>query len=145
MGNLMATQKLENHVVVCGYGVVGQKVVEVLEDHGVPFIIIEYSPSVVDRIKELNYNVILGDATSSKTLRVAGIADAKAIAVVMDNDAKNIFTILTARDLNKSVFIATRANDERIREKFIEAGADYIVTPQKSASDEIIGELKRKQ
>ncbi|MCL5093392.1 MAG: NAD-binding protein [Candidatus Marsarchaeota archaeon] len=141
----MATQKLENHVVVCGYGVVGQKVVEALEDHGVQFIIIEYSPSVVDTIKELNYNVILGDATSSKTLRAAGITSAKAIAVVMDNDAKNIFTVLTARDLNKSLFIATRANDERIREKFVEAGADYIVTPQKSASDEIIGELKKKQ
>ena len=74
-------------------------------------------------------------------LKAASIVTAKAIAIVMDDDAKNLFTILTARDINKNIFIATRANDEFLREKLIEAGADYVIMPQKSASKEILKEL----
>jgi voltage-gated potassium channel Kch len=50
--------------------------------------------------------------------------------------------VLTARDLNKKLFIAARANDEFVREKLIEAGADYIVMPQRAASAEILKELE---
>ncbi len=135
--------KLENHVVVCGYGVVGQKIVEVLEEHGIDFVIVEIAPQVVDHVKELNYKIVIGDATTSRALRMASITTAKAVAIVMDNDAKNLFAVLTARDLNKNIFIATRANDALVREKMVEAGADYIAMPQKSASDEILGELAK--
>lgn len=138
-----AQDKLEGHVIVCGFGVVGQKVVEVLEEHGIQFIVIEVMPQVVERIRELGYRVVPGDATASRTLRMAGINTAKAIAIVMDNDAKNLFAVLTARDLNKSIFIATRANDAMVREKMLEAGADYIATPQKSASEEIFSEITK--
>lgn len=138
-----AQDKLEGHVIVCGFGVVGQKVVEVLEEHGIQFIVIEVMPQVVERIRELGYRVVPGDATASRTLRMADINTAKAIAIVMDNDAKNLFAVLTARDLNKNIFIATRANDAMVREKMLEAGADYIATPQKSASEEIFSEITK--
>ncbi|MCL5262312.1 MAG: NAD-binding protein, partial [Candidatus Marsarchaeota archaeon] len=88
-----AQDKLEGHVIVCGFGVVGQKVVEVLEEHGIQFIVIEVMPQVVERIRELGYRVVPGDATASRTLRMAGINTAKAIAIVMDNDAKNLFAV----------------------------------------------------
>ena len=87
--------------------------------------------------------VIIGDATSSRVLKSAGVSAAKAIAVVMDNDAKNLFAVLTARDLNKKIFIATRSNDDFIREKLVDAGADFIVMPQKTASVEIVDELMK--
>ena len=135
--------KLNGHVVVCGYGVVGQKIVEVLEEHGVDFVIVEIAPQVVERVEELDYKIVIGDATTSRSLRMASITTAKAVAIVMDNDAKNLFAVLTARDLNKDLFIATRANDPLVREKMVEAGAYYIAMPQKSASYEILGELTR--
>ncbi|MCL4411529.1 NAD-binding protein [Candidatus Marsarchaeota archaeon] len=138
-----AQDKLEGHVIVCGFGVVGQKVVEVLEEHGIPFVIIEIMPQVVEHIRELDYRVIAGDATASRVLRMASIATAKAIAIVMDNDAKNLFAVLTARDLNKNIFIATRANDAMVREKMLEALVRNIATPQKSASEEIFGEITK--
>ena len=132
---------LKEHVIVCGFGAVGQKVVDVLTEKGVSFIIIEMDPAVIEKIRELGHKAVNGDATLSKTLRDASIETAKAIAIVMDNDAKNLFCVLTARDMNKNLFIATRANDDFVREKLVEAGADYIVTPQKAASKEIVREL----
>ena len=134
---------LKNHVIVCGYGIIGQKLVDSLVEHNVDFVIIENSPEVVKRIEEQRYRFINGDATSSRVLKSAGVAAAKAIAIVMGEDAKNLFTVLTARDLNKKIFIATRSNDDFIREKLIDAGADYIVMPQKTASKEIVKELSK--
>lgn len=138
---MSAFPNLKNHVIVCGYGTVGQKVVDVLVERNVPFVIIDIDPKVAERFKNNNYKIIIADCTLSHTLKEAGIEDAKSIAIIMDNDAKNLFGVLTARDLNNSIFIATRANDDFVREKLVEAGADYIVMPQKAASREIIKEL----
>ncbi len=136
-------QELENHVIVCGYGVVGQKVAEVLISRNIRFIVIDVDPKKAEHVRELGYAALEGDATHSKTLRDAGIEGAKAIAITMDDDAKNLFTVLTARDLNKKLFITARANDDFVREKLVEAGADFIVMPQRAASAEIIRELEK--
>ena len=129
------------HVIVCGYGTLGEKVVDVLSGHNISFILIEIDPKKAEKARQLGYSVVEGDATRSQILKSANITSAKAIAVALDDDAKNLFTVLTARDLNKNLFIAARANDDFVREKLIEAGADYIVMPQRAASREIVNEL----
>jgi voltage-gated potassium channel len=136
--------QISDHVIICGYGIVGEKIVETLLSKGVKFVIIEKDAQKVERIKELGYNVVNGDATTSKALKEASIDTAKAVAIAMDNDAKDLFAVLTARDLNSKAFIATRANDQFVKEKLIEAGADYVVLPQKSASKDIIDEILKK-
>ncbi|MCL4391054.1 MAG: NAD(P)-binding protein [Candidatus Micrarchaeaceae archaeon] len=132
---------LSNHVIICGYGRVGEKIVDVLSENNISFIIIELNAEKAESLRERGYSVLQGDATMLSVLKAASIVTAKAIAIVMDDDAKNLFTILTARDINKNIFIATRANDSFLREKLIEAGADFVVMPQKSASHEILKEL----
>ena len=132
---------VSGHVIICGYGTLGEKVADVLSGHNIPFRLIEIDTKKATRARELGYNVIEGDATRSQVLKSANIAGARAVAIALDDDAKNLFTVLTARDLNKKLFIAARANDEFVREKLIEAGADYIVMPQMAASREIINEL----
>lgn len=134
-----------NHVIVCGYGIVGQKVADVLSEHNVDFVIIENTPGKVNKLRELGLNVVEGDATHSRTLKSAGIESAKAIAIAVDDDAKSLFIVLTARDLNKKIFITARANDEFVREKLIEAGADYVAMPQRAASKEIVKELLKSE
>ena len=132
---------LTGHVIICGYGTLGEKVTDVLLGHNIPFILIEIDPKKVERARQLGYSVVEGDATRSQVLKSANITTAKAIAIALDDDAKNLFTVLTSRDLNKNLFIAARANDDFVREKLIEAGADYIVMPQRAASREILHEL----
>jgi voltage-gated potassium channel Kch len=135
--------ELSDHVIVCGFGVVGESVVRVLVEHNVKFVIIDKDQKKIDLANSFGYPVVEGDATLSKVLRNAGIAKAKAIAIVMDNDAKNLFCVLTARDLNQNIFISTRANDTFIREKLAEAGANQVVLPNGSASREIVGEITK--
>lgn len=134
---------MEGHVIICGYGIVGAKIAEQLIENGINFVVIDIDAALVQGLKEDGHNAICGDATTSTTLREAGIANAKAIAAVLDNDAKNLFIVITARDIRKDIFIATRANDEFVREKLVEAGANHIVMPQVSASKEIMKEISR--
>jgi voltage-gated potassium channel len=141
---LLKFPELKDHVIICGYGIVGQKISDILLEHNIPFLIIDIDPKIIKKADELGIKAIEGDATSSKTLNFASIEFANMIAIVMDNDAKNLLTTLTARDLNKNIFIATRASNEFIRNKLIEGGANYVVMPQKAASKEILKELFQK-
>jgi voltage-gated potassium channel len=136
-------RKTEGHVIICGYGIVGSKIVEQLLDSGVSFVIVDMDAQKVEKLRGMGYNAIAGDATKASVLREAGIEGARAVAAVLDNDAKNLFIVITARDMRKEVFIATRANDEFVKEKLIEAGANQIVMPQVTASKEILREISK--
>ncbi|MGC8623345.1 MAG: potassium channel family protein [Candidatus Micrarchaeia archaeon] len=139
----MAGKELKNHVIICGYGLVGEKVAEIISERNIPFVVIENNPDKVEALREKGIDVIYGDATSSKVLKDAGILEAKAIAIVMDSDAKNLFASITARSLNNKVLIATRANSNVIKEKLSEIGTNFIATPNISAGEEIFNEIRK--
>jgi voltage-gated potassium channel len=131
------------HVIVCGYGLVGEKIVDILLQHNIDIVVVDWDKSKIDLLNERGIRAVFGDATSSKVLKAAGVEKAAAIAVAMDDDAKNLFTVITARSLNDKIIIATRANDEFLKDKLKEAGARFVATPNKSASDELFRELTK--
>lgn len=137
----MAANDMKDHVIVCGYGLVGENVVDILLQHGIKVLVIDQNEKTVRLLNEKGVPAMEGDATSAKILRAAGIEKARAIAIAMDDDAKNLFGVITARSLNGRIIIATRANDELLKEKLKEAGAGFVATPNKSASDELFKEL----
>lgn len=132
---------LKDHVIVCGYGLVGEKIVDILLQHNVGLVVIDVDEKKIRELNERGVRTITGDATASKVLRAAGIERARAIAIAMDDDAKNLFSVITAKSLNDKIVIATRANDEFLKDKLKEAGAKFVATPNKSASDELFREL----
>jgi voltage-gated potassium channel len=133
--------EIRDHAIVCGYGLVGEKIVEILQQHGIKIVMVEVNPDKARVLRDKGLTVVQGDATSSKILKIAGVERARAIAIAMDNDAKDLFTVITAKSLNDKIVIATRANDELLKEKLKEAGASFVATPNKSASDELFKEL----
>jgi voltage-gated potassium channel len=131
----------KDHVIVCGYGIVGERIVDILLEHKVNVVVIEMDHKKVEILRDRGIPVVEGDATTSKALKEAGIADAKAIAIAMDDDAKNLFATITAKSLNENIIIATRANDDLFETKLTDAGANFVATPNKSASDELFNEI----
>lgn len=139
----MLETELTDHVIICGYGLVGEKIADILREHNIEMVVIDSDKAKVDLLMERNMPAILGDATTSRVLRSAGIDRARAIAIVMDDDAKNLFTVITAKSLNEKIIITTRANDEFLKYKLKEAGAKFVATPNKSASEELFRELAK--
>ena len=66
-------EKLTGHEIVCGWGRMGQAVVEALQRDGRPFVVIESSPDKVRRLLALRVNVVEADATSEAALRSAHV------------------------------------------------------------------------
>ena len=61
-------RKMKNHYIICGYGRMGAVIAKELHDKGYPLVIVELDQDKVDKITEIGYQSILGDATIEKTL-----------------------------------------------------------------------------
>ena len=122
-------QRLEGHVILCGYGRIGRTFCEQLEQQDENFVVIEQAPERIQSAQQHDLLWIDGDATHEDVLVDAGIERAKAIVSTLPNDAANVFITLTARNLNESLFIVARAEYPETKKKLIQAGADRVVLP----------------
>jgi voltage-gated potassium channel len=64
-----------------------------------------------------------------ETLQRAGIERAKGLICSLSKDADNVFTVLTARELNKNLYIVSRAIDKNSHDKLKRAGANNTISP----------------
>ena len=120
-------QKLKNHTIICGFGRHGKEISEELTKNKMPFVIIEPDEERILLLREGGHAFVDGDATNDHTLEEAGIAEARAIVITFGDDAFNVYTVLTARQLNPKLRIITRASDHSVEKKLLRAGADYVV------------------
>jgi voltage-gated potassium channel len=131
---LMSTiDKLDNHVIVCGYGRNGTQAVQTLRFHSQSFVVIEKSEALIEKIllDEPGLIYMQGDSTDDDILKRAGIERARALITTLPADADNVFIVLSARALNPSIQIISRASDSNSAPKLKKAGADSVIMPDK--------------
>lgn len=121
--------RLRDHVIVCGYGRVGQQVVIELQREDQPFVVVETNPTKIEQLVERDILVYLGDASEDRVLNAVGIKHARALIACSGNDAVNVFVTLSARAINEALFIAARAIREEDEPKLLRAGANRALTP----------------
>ncbi len=121
--------RMNNHYIVCGYGMVGRHVVSELVDERQPFVIIDNDAAMIERARAEGYAAVLGDATEERVLQQAGIERAIGLLATTDSDATNVLITLTARDLKGSLQIVARASSETTEPKLLKAGADRVLAP----------------
>ncbi len=125
--------KLENHFIVCGYGRVGRNAAHELKRAGVPFVVVEREPERAERAIQAGMLAVTADSTRDDTLRSVGVARARGLISALATDADNLFVILSAKNLNPKLFVATRAAEEEAEEKLRRAGADALFAPYTTA------------
>ncbi|MGE5108798.1 MAG: potassium channel family protein [Sphingobacteriales bacterium] len=126
-----AINKLQGHVIVCGFGRNGSECAQVLHNNKIPFVILEQKNDLPD---DLSFEVpyfIKADATKDETLKDAGIQHAKALITTLPVDADNLFVVLTARQLNPAITIISRASQDTSVNKLKIAGANNVIMPDK--------------
>jgi voltage-gated potassium channel len=124
-----AINKLSGHYILCGYGRVGRQVAREFARDGVPFVIIEQDPAIVEECVEEGYLVLLGEASDDEVLEEAGIRRARGLVAAVDSDADNVFVVLSARKLNPELHIVARASSDESAAKLEMAGADRTLSP----------------
>jgi voltage-gated potassium channel len=130
--------KMKNHIIIVGYGRMGEIVSKELNEKKVKFIIIEKNQNRFATAEAEGYNIILADATNEETLKRVSVEKAKTFISLLSSDADNIFTVLTTRELNPSIFIISRALDIANEKKLYKIGANRVVAPNLLASTRIV-------
>ncbi len=132
--NLVKTriEELKNHMIICGYGKYGKEIAHHFFLHQIPFVVIDESESEIENIQRSPDDIlyIKDDATHDEALIAAGIQRAHSIITTLPDDAENVFTVLTARQLNPSINIISRAKHPKSQKKLTLAGANHVVMPE---------------
>jgi CPA2 family monovalent cation:H+ antiporter-2 len=122
------------HVIVCGFGRVGQSVARVLERHGHEFIAIDVDPGRVRAARQAGDPVAFGDSADAQVLQAVGI-DAASVVVVTFADADIAAGIVReVRRLRADVPVLVRAADDSHLEALQQAGATEVVPETFEAS-----------
>ena len=129
--------KLKQHVVICGFGRLGQDLAEQLSYRKVAFVVIDSDIEKYSQGQERGYLGVHGDATDESVLDEANLASAKAIVTALPTDAQNVFITLTARNLSPDIQIIAKAEQESSCKKLRQAGANKIVMPHRVGAQQM--------
>lgn len=127
-------KSLTNHIVVCGYGRNGQQAVEKLRAYNKSFVVIEKDKEIIERYED-EVLFVEGDVNEDETLIEAGVEKAQYLIAAVPDDAVNLFIVLSARQLNKDLFIISRASQITSQKKLEFAGANKVIMPDKIGGD----------
>jgi voltage-gated potassium channel len=122
-------EHMRNHTVLCGYGRVGEEIARALVGRKEPFVVLDRDPDALTRSEEMCHEHVEGDATDDDVLRRAGIERARCLITALDSDADNCWVVLSARALNPTLWIVSRADHPEAEAKLRHAGADRVISP----------------
>lgn len=134
---------LSEHVIVCGGGQTGRHIARELVNTGTPFVCVEMDPGQEAALQELGILYMMGDATDSHVLRRARVEAARGLIACMPSDKDNLFTLLSARELNPTMRIVSRLVSEESRPKLLKAGADAVVSNKSIGALRLASEMLR--
>jgi len=124
---------IKEHYIICGYGDVGREAAQELSRKHIPFVIVDNSLTPSDLDRNPDFMVIQEDATEELVLEKARIHKAKGVISCLANDQLNVYTVLTARQMNPHLHIVAKASDNRAESKLLTAGADRVILPKQIA------------
>ncbi|OYV44713.1 MAG: potassium channel protein [Acidocella sp. 20-57-95] len=130
-------EKMAGHVIICGYGRIGQMLADELKAGGTEFVVLELNEQRFHESVAAGNLTVRGDATDETVLHSVGIAKARALASVVPNDAANVFITLSARNLNKQLEIIARSEAPSTKSKLLQAGANSVVEPTHIGAERI--------
>ncbi len=124
-----ATRQLaeREHVIVCGFGRVGQNLARVLERNGFEFIALDLDPHRVRESRQAGDPVVYGDATHVEVLRALGVEHASVVVITFEDPSTALRIVRAVRRLRADLPILVRTEDDTRLEALQKAGATEVV------------------
>jgi len=135
---------LKDHVIICGLKETAKVIVDEFRKTKTPFIVV--SKGVKEWVeltgaKDIFY--IDNNPLDENVLEKARIRNARGLIVALKDDSKNVFVVLTARQINPNLRIVSEVQERSSGDKFIRAGADSIVCPENIGGQRLASEIIR--
>jgi len=127
-------EKLEGHVVICGYGRVGRNVSRILDAETIPWIALDHDAENVAQYRQAGMPVHFGDASRSELLERVGADRAQALVVTLDDPIAASHLVAAAHQAWPKLPIHARARDVYHADQLYRAGATQVVAEAVEAS-----------
>lgn len=120
---LVMASTYRNHVVICGIGHLGYRVLKELVEQGRQVVAIEKDPTCrfLEEAKEVGAAVLIRDIKDDEALIQAGVPHAQSIIIATDDDMANLEVALDARRMNPAIRTAVRMFDQAMASKLKDA------------------------
>lgn len=127
--------RLNDHVIICGYGVKGRAIVNELLAHAYPkdqIVVIDPTEEAVAQASSQGFTALRGDASSEELLRAAAVEKASYVLVAPNRDDAGVLICLTVKTLAPGVRLVASAREEENVKLLYRSGADLVVSPSVS-------------
>ncbi|MDC8830421.1 cation:proton antiporter domain-containing protein [Alteromonas gilva] len=132
---------VREHVIICGFGRVGQSVARMLKMENVPYLVIDVDPIRVYESRSAGEQVIYGDATQKDLLHSARIDDARLVLITFAEADKAKQVINAAKQLKPNAEIMVRTPRDADLEDLYNAGATQVVPELQEGSLMLISQV----
>lgn len=119
---------LNDHYIICGSGELAEIIINKFLDENLNFVVITDKRDDLDDYSHHNILVVEGHSTEEEILELAGITKAKGLISTLDSEVDNIVTVLTARNLNKKIYIIANSITKSGSKKLLKVGANKTLS-----------------
>lgn len=127
-------QTLNNHILIAGFGRVGQTVAKVVSDAGYSYVALDLDQNRIKKCRSKTMQVYYGDASQIKVLEAAGVSKATSVVITLDEQATASRTVAALRAQYKDLPIYVRARDRKHIRHLETVGATAIVSEAAESS-----------
>ncbi|GLX79854.1 potassium transporter [Thalassotalea insulae] len=127
LSQLPSQNELNDHVIICGFGRIGQTVSRFLKQESIDFVAIDIDPLRTTKAREAGENVLFGSSRKTELLEAAKLSKAKLVVIAFGEDKQSIEVIQKVRSLAPDVPILVRTRNDDNLERLQLAGANQVV------------------
>jgi CPA2 family monovalent cation:H+ antiporter-2 len=129
------------HVILCGFGRVGQNIARVLESQGFEYIALDLDPARIRQARQSGDPVVFGDSADEQMLRHAGIDTASAVIISFADPSVSVGIVRTVRRLRADVPLLVRTQDDTRLAELKAVGATEVVPETFEASLMLVSQV----
>jgi CPA2 family monovalent cation:H+ antiporter-2 len=118
---------LQNHVILCGYGRVGQILARFLDQENIPWVALDMDPMRLSKSSIAGEHAFYGDATYPDTMLSAGLSRARMVVITFSEESPALQVVRQVREMRLDVPLFVRTQDDSSLNAFQEAGATEVV------------------
>ncbi|HVN99009.1 MAG TPA: monovalent cation:proton antiporter-2 (CPA2) family protein [Steroidobacteraceae bacterium] len=129
------------HVILCGYGRVGQNIARVLESQGFEYLAIDLDPARIRLARQAGEPVVFGDSADEELLRQVGLDTASAVIISFADPSVSVGIVRAVRRLRADVPLLVRTQDDTRLAELTAAGATEVVPETFEASLMLVSQV----
>jgi CPA2 family monovalent cation:H+ antiporter-2 len=129
---------ISNHIIVCGYSMLGQKIVKKLKQENITYIAIEHDRNHVQRGHDVGDIVFFGNAASKTMLNSVGIKNAMAVIIAIDNDEKVRLITESIKSIDHNIQVVVKISHQAQIDDLSDLDVKNFVNENEIVASELI-------